>query len=45
MFRRDVVAVARWHDAPMSQVARDVGVSPVLPQPLGPVRSRNPIAN
>ncbi len=26
-FRRDVVAVARRHDAPMSQVARDFGVS------------------
>ena len=26
-FRRDVVAVARRHDAPMGQVARDFGVS------------------
>ncbi len=26
-FRRDVVAVARRHDAPMSQVAHDFGVS------------------
>ena len=26
-FRRDVVAVARRHDAPMSQVARDFGIS------------------
>ena len=26
-FRRDVVAVALRHDAPMSQVARDFGVS------------------
>ena len=26
-FRRDVVAVARRHDAPMSRVARDFGVS------------------
>jgi transposase len=26
-FRRDVVAVARWKEAPLSQVGRDFGIS------------------
>jgi len=34
-FRRDVVAVALRRQAPMSEIAKDFGISEVLPAPLG----------
>jgi transposase len=35
-FRRDVVAVARKGQAPLSQIAKDFGDLGVLPAPLAP---------
>jgi len=37
-FRRDVVAVARRGEAPLSQVAKDFGISGVLLAPLAQAR-------
>lgn len=37
-FRRDVVAVARKGEAPLSQIAKDFGISGVVPAPVAETR-------
>lgn len=41
-FRRDVVAVARKHEAPLSQIARDFGTSVVHPREVGDLVTDRP---